>query len=137
MAIVRAVYDTNVLISALNGQGPPYLAIQAVYREKVRLIITPEILFEFEEVLSRPKFPYTREHIKEILALTINISEVVHPKSSIDIVKEDPDDNKILEAAMAGKADFIVTGDKHLLALKTVTGIEIISPREFIKKISG
>jgi len=136
MAIIRAVYDTNVLVSALNGQGPPFLAIQAVYKEKVRLITSPEILFEFEEVLTRPKFPYTREHIKDILALTINISEVVHPKATVNIVKDDPDDNKIIEAAMAGKADYIVTGDKHLLALKRVKGIEIVSPREFIIMLS-
>ncbi|MFH0816790.1 MAG: putative toxin-antitoxin system toxin component, PIN family [Methanobacteriota archaeon] len=135
MADIRAIYDTNVLVSALNGQGPPYMALRAVYREKVRLVISPEILFEFEEVLSRPKFPYSQEQIKEILAMTIKISEVVHPKSKVNLVKDDPDDNKVIEAAIAGKAGYIVTGDKHLLTLKRVRGIEIITPKDFIQRL--
>jgi len=66
----------------------------------------------------------------------ISISKIVEPLEKLDVVKEDPDDNKILECAKEGKVDYIVTQDKHLLKLKSFEGIEILNPCEFLKKVS-
>ena len=62
----------------------------------------------------------------------INNSEIVEPSVKIDIIKDDPDDNKILECAIAGNVDCIVSNDKHLLKLKEFKGIKILTPKEFL-----
>ena len=133
MTDITAVYDTNVLISAFIGRGAPYKALDAVYAGKVRLVISPDMLFEFEDVLSRPKFHYTDKHIRRILTIVFKVAKVVEPDFSVDVVKEDPSDNRVIEAALSGKAKYIVTGDSHLLSLKKVENIEIISVKNFLR----
>ena len=133
MTEITAVYDTNVLISAFIGRGAPHKALNAVYAGKVRLVISPDMLLEFEDVISRPKFNYTEKHIRRVLTVIFKVSKVVEPDFSVDIVKEDPTDNRVIEAAISGKAQYIVTGDSHLLSLKNVENVEIISVKEFLK----
>jgi uncharacterized protein len=136
MAEIRAVYDTNILVSAFIGKGAPYKALMAVYDGKVRLITSHEILLELEDVLSRPKFRYEESHIHKIIALIFQASKIVEPDIKVDLVKADPRDNKIIEAAIVGKAEYIVTGDAHhLLPLKKVGDIRIISVTDFLKKV--
>ena len=136
MATIRAVYDTNILVSAFIGKGAPNKALMAVYEGKVRLIISHEILLELEDVLSRPKFRYEEHHVHRMVAIIFQASKIVEPEIKVDLVKGDPKDNKIIEAAIAGKVKYIVTGDtRHLLPLKKVGGIRIISVRDFLKKL--
>ena len=135
MTDIPAVYDTNILISAFIGRGAPYKALNKVYDGKVKLIISPDLLLEFEDVISRSKFNYTEKHIRRILTVIFKVSKVVKPDFSVDIVKEDPSDNRVIEAAISGKAQFIVTGDNHLLSLKNVENIKIISVKDFLKII--
>lgn len=136
MAEVRAVYDTNVLVSAFIGKGAPYDALEAVYEGKVRLILSHEILLELEDVLSRPKFRYDINHVNKIVAIIFQASKIVEPKIKTDIVKTDPSDNKIIEAAIAGKAKYIVTGDiHHLLPVKKIGEIKIVTVKDFLRRI--
>ena len=93
------------------------------------------MLLEFEDVISRPKFNYTDEHIRRILTVVFKVAKVVEPDVSVDIVKEDPSDNRIIEAAISGNAKYIVTGDNHLLSLNNVENIKIISVKDFLKII--
>ena len=130
---IRAVYDTNILVSAFIGKGAPYKALNTVYEGKVRLILSPDILLEFEDVISRPKFRYKETHIRKIITLIFQASLIVEPDIAVDIVKDDPTDNRIIEAAISGNAKYIVTGDKHLLSLKKIKGIEIITVKDFLK----
>jgi putative PIN family toxin of toxin-antitoxin system len=136
MPEVIAVYDTNILISAFIGRGSPHKALKAVFAGKVRLIISPDILIEFEDVISGPKFNYTEKHVRRILTVVFKVAKVVEPDFTVEMVKEDPDDNKVIEAAIAGKAEYIVTGDKHLLSLAKVKNISIISAKDFLKILS-
>ena len=136
MAEITAVLDTNVLISAFIGRGAPHKALSAVYTGKVRLVISPAMLLELEDVISRPKFNYTKKQIRRILTVIFKVSKVVKPDFSVDIVMEDPSDNRVIEAAISGKVQYIVTGDSHLLSLKNVENIKIISVKEFLKLLS-
>ncbi len=133
MTEISAVFDTNILISAFIGRGAPYKALDAVYAGKVRLIISPDMLLEFEDVISRSKFNYTNKQIRRILTIVFKVAKVVQPDFKVDIVKEDPSDNRIIEAAISGRAKYIVTGDGHLLSLGKVENIEIITVNEFLK----
>ena len=136
MADITAVYDTNILISAFIGRGAPHKVLDAVYAGKVKLVISPDMLIEFEDVVSRPKFKYSEKNIRRILTVIFKVSKVVEPDFSVDIVKEDPSDNRVIEAAISGKVQYIVTGDSHLLSLKNVENIKIVSAKEFLKILS-
>jgi putative PIN family toxin of toxin-antitoxin system len=133
MPEVIAVYDTNVLISAFIGRGAPHKALKAVFAGKVRLVISLDMLAEFEDVISRPKFNYTEKHVRRILTVVFKVAKIVEPDFTVEVVKEDPDDNKVIEAAIAGKAEYIVTGDRHLLSLEKVENIRIISVKEILR----
>ena len=136
MSEIIVVYDTNILISAFIGKGAPYEALKAVYGGKVRLVISPEILLELEDVLSRPKFHYNKSQIRKMITIIVQASTVIEPDTKVNLVKNDQTDNKIIEAAIDGKAKYIVTGDtRHLLPLKRVGNIKIVSVNEFLKKL--
>lgn len=130
------VYDTNIIVSAFIGKGAPYNALEAVYDGKVRMVISPEMLIELEDVLSRPKFNYNISQIRKMMTVIVQASIIVEPDTKLDLVKKDPKDNMIIEAAMSGNAKYIITGDTHhLLPLKKVGNIKIISVNEFLKKL--
>lgn len=131
---MRIVLDTNIFISALGWKGGnEYNLVQKCFRKELTLICSPEILEELKAVSLRPKFGFSLEEIDEFISALIEISEIIEPEEQFKIVVNDPDDNKFLDAAVAGKANFIVSGDKHLLALKEFKGVKIVSPAEFIR----
>jgi putative PIN family toxin of toxin-antitoxin system len=135
MAEVVAVFDTNILISAFIGRGAPFDAMDAVFEGKIRLVISPDLLLEFEDVVSRPKFKYSEKHIRGILTIVFKVAKLVEPDFSVNLVKDDPSDNRVIEAAISGKAKYIVTGDSHLLSLGEVEDIKIVSVKDFIRII--
>jgi putative PIN family toxin of toxin-antitoxin system len=94
-----------------------------------------EILDEFLGVTSRKKIAIRvpEKERKRFLSLIEEISIMVTPRHKLDVVKDDPSDNKILECAVEAKADYIITGDQHLLRLKRYKNIKITNPSEFIK----
>jgi len=128
----RAVLDTNIVISSALG-GALVLVLEKWDQGKFTVIITSDILSEYFEVLNRPKFKLKQETIDQITRYIYQFSEFVVPEEQIHFVEADPKDDKFLEAAIAGKADFIVSGDKHLLDLKEFRSIPIISGGEFIQ----
>jgi len=127
--MLKFVLDTNVLVSALiSGKGNPALLLDKA-GEKYMLFISKDILIEFEEVISRDKFGFKDEEINTIIEAIISVSEAVNPEIKLDVIKADPDDNKILECAVACRASYIVSGDRHLLDLKEYGRIKIITPK--------
>jgi uncharacterized protein len=94
------------------------------------------MLEELVDVLAREKFSLTQRQISRFLAIYIRVSEVVQPRRYVDVVKADPDDNTVLDTAVNGEADFVVTGDKHLLALERFEGIRTITVDEALKLLS-
>jgi putative PIN family toxin of toxin-antitoxin system len=133
--MISAVFDTNVLISAFISKGAPYRAMISVMDGRVKLKISTEIFEEFRKVISRKKFGFSKEMIERMELTVLNASEMEYPKEKIHAIKEDPQDNKILECAVASNADYIVSGDPHLLKLRFWKDIQIININEFLRTI--
>lgn len=128
---MRLVVDTNVLISGAFYPGPSSRILDACMRGEFQLVLSPDIIDEYTRVgeeftRKRPNVPFAR--FLEILISTALLVEVPPlPKP----VCEDPDDDKFIACALAGKAKVIASGDKHLLSLSGYAGIEILRPRRF------
>ncbi|MEK6792395.1 MAG: putative toxin-antitoxin system toxin component, PIN family [Nanoarchaeota archaeon] len=99
-----------------------------------KIFTTREILDEFAEVLKRD-FLYSEGDTKNIIEKSIQFLTLVIPSEKVDIVKEDADDNKIIECALESNAEYIISYDKHLLDLKEYRGIKIVKPEEIIVMI--
>ena len=127
----RVVADTNVYISALNfaGTADEVLALGRI--GAIEVFISTQILKEIEGVLLR-KFRWAPTRIREAALAIRSFTVLVIPEESVDVVREDEADNRVLECALAARADVIVTGDQHLLKLKRFRDIRIASPREFL-----
>lgn len=128
---MKVVLDTNVIISGIFWSGPPYECINRWRHKKMTVICSAGILEEITAVLVEFKMP--EDQINSWREFITQNSVIVQPKNKVDICS-DKGDNKFLEAAETGKADYIITGDKHLLTLKEHKGIWIVTPQEFIKK---
>lgn len=129
---MRAVLDTNIFISGIFWSGASEKVLYAWAEGKFKLIISSEIIAEIVKTLMNFKIALSFNDILLWLSMFLWKSELVEPNIKVDIVKEDPDDNKIIEAAIAGKTDFIISQDNHLLKLKEYNGIKIIKPEEAI-----
>ena len=127
----RVVLDTNIIISSALG-GALVLILERQDKGEFTVIATSDILREYFEVLNRPKFKLKQETIDKITRYIYQFSEFVIPEEKIKLIKADPADDKFLEAAIAGKVDFIVSGDDHLLELREFRSIPILSGREFM-----
>ena len=128
----RAVLDTNVFVSmALGGQVGK---INDRWRAgKFLLVVSDDIVSEYLDVLQRPKLHLASHTIATIVSRVYRKAEFAMPEEHIFAIKDDPSDDKFLEAAIAGKADYIVSGDKHLLDIKQFQSIPIITARNFIE----
>ena len=135
MPIPRVVLDTNVLISGVLFGGKPRLIIELVVKGKIKAYLSPVILDEFKDVMARPKFGLGHETIFTITRENEDIFSFVFPKIVIERIKDDPDDNVILECALTGDAEYIVTGDPHLLSLDSFKGIQILRPAAFLNEL--
>jgi len=132
--MLKVVLDTNVLISATIVKGNQFRILELGRLKEIQIISSPQILEEFREVLNRPRFGLSQESIEEAINELKNIAQIVHPQEKVDVVKEDPDDNAIIECAIAGKADYIITGDNDLLELKEYKWIKIRNSQSFIQE---
>jgi len=134
---VNIVCDTNVLISGVLFGGHAREILQLASRGVLTNFVSPEILREAERVLSRSKFGLRPEHVIEILSLFKDSFEIVIPSLKVQAIHSDPHDNHVIEAALAAGAEFIISGDKHLLKLVEWEGIRVVSPAQFIKSVIG
>jgi uncharacterized protein len=130
--MIRIVADTNIYISALIFGGNPEKIIKLAATEKIILLVSNAILDEVSLVLrkkfywSNPQVSYADEFIRES-------SILVTPSSRVDLIIADEADNRILECAIEGKADYIVSGDRHhLLPLQTYNEIQIVDAATFL-----
>jgi uncharacterized protein len=129
--MTRIVIDTNVFVSSVLGGR--LAVITDLWRNgQFTLIVSHEIVREYIEVLRRPKLRLLSSHIDAVAAFVLQRAEFVTPTTQVTIVTADPDDNKFLEAAVAGQAEYLVSGDHHLLDFGAHQGIRIVTAREFI-----
>jgi putative PIN family toxin of toxin-antitoxin system len=134
---LKIVIDTNVIVSAALKDGtPPALVLGACVDRRITLVTTTWQLDELQRVLgySRIAARLLAERRSRLLDSVRHLAEIVVPTGAAQgAVPRDPDDENILEAAIAGNADYIITGDKDLLDVGTFEGITIVNPAQFVE----
>ncbi len=133
--MLKVVLDTNIFVSGILFGGNARTILNLIIQGKLRLFVSEEILAELSDVLRRKKFDFPLENIRHILYEIELISEFITPEIHHEITAKDPDDNMIIDCAVAAQADYIVSGDSDLLELVTFQKIGIVSPNDFLKKI--
>ena len=134
--MLKVVLDTNVLISAILFGGKPRQILEKAIRREIQLCISESILEELQGVLLRPKFDYTPEAVQIILMELVSISDFVNPLKALRVVSEDTEDNRILECAVEAEANFLITGDIHLLRLGRYRRVKILNVGMFLEELS-
>ncbi|MEK6933283.1 MAG: putative toxin-antitoxin system toxin component, PIN family [Nanoarchaeota archaeon] len=130
---MRVVLDTNVFISGIFWSGNYCSQLIDKWKNKeIELVSSLETVGELVETLRNFRISMSKSMIEEWKNLLISNSILIQSSTKIDVIKEDPEDNKFLETAIDGKADFIVSQDNHLLNLKEYQGIKIVKPEEAI-----
>jgi putative PIN family toxin of toxin-antitoxin system len=135
---VKVVFDTNVWVS---------ISLQKILndefsrvKQKLTIYVSKDVMLEISKVLLYPKIAgiLRKNGIdgKEILRAIAASSKIIEPKVKLNVVNEDPADNKILECALAAGAEIIVSGDKHLLELGKFRKTKILTPREFFESFT-
>jgi len=127
--MLKITTDTNTLVSATIAKGNEFELLKLVKSKKIDLVLSPQILKEFKEVISRPKFGFSQEQVINVFKQIISISTIIMPSIKLSIIKIDPEDNKVLECAETGKVDYIISGDDHLLKLKKYKDIKIVKTK--------
>jgi len=130
---MRAVLDTNVLISGVIATGVPHELLVKGFNHEYQIVVSVETLTEFRKTLLKypDRFHMDEQEIQDEVETIRYFAEFVAPQEDITAVEDDPDDDKFLEAAVAGDVDYLVSGDGHLLSLDSFRGIEIVEPRTF------
>lgn len=131
---MRVVLDTNVLFSAVLFGGNPRVIFKAAIEDKFEIISSPVLMAELFDILSR-KSPLSLNELQFVEEEIINLVEIVHPRQNIEEAR-DSDDDRVLETAVEGKCDYIVTGDQDLLVLKKYQKILILTPAEFSQRVN-
>jgi uncharacterized protein len=130
---VKVVFDTNILVSALvfpGGRGEA--ALRRIIEEQDQLVISKPILDGLLSILAR-KFSRDAEELAHVAVFLSGLAVSVRPRRKLQVVKDEPD-NRILECALVGHAEAIVTGDHVLLSLREYRGVRIISLREYLMR---
>lgn len=136
MGAVKVVVDTNVLVSALLFGGKPAKLIPLWQRDTIRPLASKEIIDEFLRVFTYPKFKLTEEDVNFLLYHEILPHfEVIDVEPGPNIIKKDPEDDKFIRCALTGKVKWIISGDQHLLALKSYQKVKIFSPADFLLEL--
>jgi hypothetical protein len=128
---MKVVIDTNIWISYLLGsllQGMD----EKILSKEIKVVVSDEMLKEISEVSSRPKFKniFTAKRIKELFSLLDSYAIVVSPSQKVNVCR-DGKDNFLLEVALEGEADYLVTGDEDLLVLDPFHNTKIVKPKDF------
>lgn len=135
--MIRAVIDTNVLVSGLlSPSGNEALIVLAIHRGLVRPCFTEEIITEYSEVLARPKFAFPPDEIAALIAMLRSAGELFRPAASA-VASPDPGDTKFLQCAHAAQADFLVTGNKRHFPRAPYGPTHVVSAGELLGQITA
>lgn len=129
---LKVVFDTNIYISAILFGGNPRQILELAREKEIKLFISKFILLEIAQKL-RDKFGWEECEIQEVIKGICKFAIVVSPKKKVNVIKEDKEDNAILDCALVGEVDMIISGDKrHLLSLGKFKDISIVSAKHFL-----
>jgi len=130
--MLKVVIDTNVFISAFYlPESRPAEAVLLARRKRILNFISPQILEEVERII-KTKLLWDHSKTESAIKRITRFSEIVYHNEHLTVIPDDPD-NRILECALEAQADFIISGDKHLLNLRNYQGIKIVTPVEFLE----
>ena len=133
MTRLRVVLDSNVIISAVLFGGPPARVLEQVASGRVEGFVSAPILDEVRGVLQRPKFGLSPDQALALVEEFRGLCQIVAPEASVGAVAADPDDDRILECALAADANIVISGDAHLLALGRWRSVRVLSLAEFME----
>jgi putative PIN family toxin of toxin-antitoxin system len=131
----RVVLDTNVYVSAYGFGGAPARLLRVAIIGDFALVASPALLAEVARVLA-DKLEFDRERVDEVVRQIARIAELVRPSARLAVLADEPD-NRVLECAVVGEADTVVSGDRHLLELGEHAGIRIITVAEVVSELGG
>ena len=136
---MKAVLDTNVLISSVIATGVPHEVVVKGFSSDYQIVVSVATLTEFRETLLKypDRFGLDEDDVQQEVETIRYFAEFVDPAEDITAVEADADDDKFLEAAVAGNVDYIVSGDQHLLDLGSFRGIDIVDPRTFYEHLEA
>ena len=129
---MKIVLDTNVFISGIFFSGPPAQILKAWKEQKFQIVISKEILSEYQRVAHDLSKKISGVDIGPIIELLTIYGEIVETEGISVTVCEDPDNNMFFECAIASNSKIIVSGDRHLLRVSGYQGINVVKPRNFI-----
>jgi len=134
---MKAVLDTNVLISGIIATGVPHELLVKGFTDEFEIIVSVETLRELRRTLHKypERFDMTDDEIQTEVETVRYFATFVDADIDIAAVDDDPDDDKFLEAAVAADVDYLVSGDNHLLDLGSFRGIDIVDPRTFYEQL--
>jgi putative PIN family toxin of toxin-antitoxin system len=132
---MKLVVDSNVFVSSFFWKGNPRKIIDRITDGFDESYITDEILTEIADVMTRPKFGADAKEITEYIHTIESFSIKIAQPLKIQPISRDADDDKILECALLGDVDFIITGDSDLLVLKEYANIKIVTPKEYVDMV--
>ncbi len=131
--MIKVVLDTNVLISAIVFGGKPRELLEKAIKGEIQIVLSDEIIEELKGVLEGRKFNYSSDITDLTIKELTSFAEIIKPKKTQKFIKNDPEDNQVLECAEEAIADFIVSGDVHLLEIKEFKGTKILTPKMFLR----
>ncbi|MDQ2780219.1 MAG: putative toxin-antitoxin system toxin component, PIN family [Pseudomonadota bacterium] len=138
---MKLVLDTNVVVSALIWGGVPYQLLKAAAAGEVDLVASPDLLTELRDVLGREhlasRLVSQQSTVEQAIAFYAGLVVIVSPLSTPRVVPGDVDDDHVIAAAVAGHADLVVSGDRHLLSMNSHQGIAIVAVAETLKRLAA
>ena len=132
----KVVLDTNIYVSAIGWNGIPSQIIQKAIDGEFNLYISLNQLIEIRDVLEYPKLKFTKQQKNKFLSQLYSLCQIIIPSKKVDVIREDTDDNAILEPCIDYKIDFVISGDNHLLKINGFNGSKIITPSKFLEEIN-
>ena len=135
---MKAVFDTNVVASASFWRGAPFQCLSMWAQDRCAVAVSPALLAEYHETVDELRADYSGKPFVPWADTLTESAELVFPVERATGATPDPEDEMVLECALAAEADCIVSGDKrHLLALKEFRGIPIVSPTDFLRRVES
>lgn len=136
--MLKIIVDTNVVVSAfLKPYSNPALILALIAQQEVNLCLSKNILTEYQEVFAYQKFKHLNQDKVKIFLTQIQRDALwIEPQLTVNILKDDPEDNKFLELALVAKANFLITGNTKHFFLKSFYHTRIVTPTEFLRYYS-
>lgn len=134
--VKKVVIDTNIFISGFGWSGKPNALLTLLKNNQIVNYFSPGIFEELKRVVSYPKLQFAESLQNKILEFVFFNSKLVEPKEHITVIVDDPDDNKFLECAVEANAEFVISGDPHLLKIGEYKTVMILDVDEFLNIFS-